>query len=63
MTPGQIDHPCFDFELADRAYGLMSLDEKRRVLEIMAKLRFPYVTDRFFDAVSRVIAETRKAGR
>lgn len=45
----------YDFAMADKAYGLMSLSEKRRVLEIMATLSFPSVTDRFFEAVSLVI--------
>jgi hypothetical protein len=49
--------PVFDFELADHAYELFTLDEKRQVLEIMATLRYPHVTDRFFEAVSRVIGQ------
>lgn len=55
--------PVFDFALADRAYGMFTLDEKREALKIMARLRFPVVTDRFFEAVSRVIqkAEIEKA--
>jgi hypothetical protein len=47
--------PTFDFELADRAYQLFTLDEKRKALGIMAKLQYPCVTDRFFEAVSLVI--------
>lgn len=53
------EQPVYDFELADRAYGLFTLVEKRRALEIMATLRFASVTDRFFEAVSRVIKETQ----
>lgn len=50
----------FDFELADRAYSQFTLAEKRRALEIMAELRFPSVTDRLFEAVSRVIEDASR---
>lgn len=47
----------YDFDLANRAYALFTLAEKRRALEIMATLRFPSVADRFFEGVVRVIKQ------
>jgi len=55
-----VSEPVYDFDLGNRAYALMTLDEKRQVLEIMARLRFEHVTDRFFEAVSRVAEQARK---
>ncbi len=48
---------AWDFETACRAWDLMTLAERKRVLEHFATFRYPSITDRFFDAVSRVIAE------
>lgn len=53
------DGPVYDFELANRAYALFTLDEKRQAIEIMATLRYPHATDRFFEAINRVIAAQR----
>ena len=44
-----------DFALANRAYELMSLQERAIVLTIFASLKYPAVIDRFYEAVYRVV--------
>ncbi len=50
-----------DFQIATRAFDLMTLTEKRLVLSEFALLRYSSVEDRFFEAVHRVVTE--KNGR
>jgi hypothetical protein len=50
-----------DLDMASKAFGLMSLSEKEKVLDEFAKLRYPSVIDRFFDAVHRVITDRPSA--
>lgn len=49
----------YDFALAMRAFELFSLDERRQALEEFARLRYPSVEDRFFEAVDAVIRVIR----
>ncbi len=46
-----------DFETANRAFDLMTLPERKRVLVKFSDLRYPLITDRFFEAVHAVIVE------
>jgi hypothetical protein len=46
-----------DFEIACRAFGLFTVAEKKAALEKMRTLRFASMSDRFFEAVHRVIVE------
>ena len=41
--------------LANRAFELMTLDEREHVLTVFADLRFPSVRDRFFESVHQAI--------
>ncbi len=50
-----------DFRMAVRAFELFTLHEREQALEIFAKLRYPSVTDRFFEAVHRVIIESSRS--
>lgn len=45
------------FELANRAFETFTLDERTRALQEFAKLEYPDVRDRFFQAVYLVIIE------
>lgn len=51
-----------DFELANKAFDLFTLAERRRALDEFARLRYPSIVDRFFEAVHRVIKE-KSGGR
>lgn len=51
---------AFDFAIAVRAFELMTLSEKRLALEGMASLRYPSVTDRFFQGVYQVVMSQQK---
>jgi hypothetical protein len=46
-----------DFALANRAFDLFTLSERFRALRVFAGLRYPSPTDRFVEAVHRVIVE------
>jgi hypothetical protein len=46
-----------DFALANKAFDLMTLQERRFVLEQFSRLRYPSIADRFFEAVHSVIRE------
>lgn len=46
-----------DFVLANRAYEQMTMAERHLVLEEFARLRYPSVLDRFFEAVHTVIRD------
>lgn len=48
-----------DFELANNAFNLMSLQEREAVLKEFARLRYPSIADRFFEAVHVVVTEHR----
>ena len=50
-----------EFELANTAFGLMTLQERAVVLTIFATLKFPSVLDRFYEAVYRVARSARSA--
>jgi len=45
----------YDFALANRAFELMSLPERLKVLTRFAELKFPEIEDRFFEAVEYAI--------
>jgi hypothetical protein len=51
-----------DFEAANRAFVLFTLAERERALEEFARLRYPSIRDRFFEAVYRVIREHDERG-
>ena len=51
------------FVVASRAYDLMTLDERKTVLEHFARLRQPSVVDRFFFAVLRVVREKQTTSK
>lgn len=48
-----------DFELANRAFEQFTLAEREEALEEFARLRYPSIIDRFFEAVHRVIEAAR----
>jgi len=48
-----------DFVMANRAFELFTLPERLRALEVFARLRYPSLVDRFFEAVHVVIREKR----
>ena len=48
-----------DFQLASRAFDLMTLAEREYVLKEFARLEYPSVIDRFMDAVHAVIVSRR----
>lgn len=50
-----------DRELPFRAFGLMDLDARLRVLASLSRLRYPSIEDRFFEAVHREILRQRTA--
>jgi len=50
-----------DFAISIRAFGLFTLAEQRKALERFAQLRYPSITDRFFEAVHQVIREANDA--
>jgi hypothetical protein len=45
------------FVIANRAFELMNLAERERVLGHFARLRFPSIIDRFVESVHFVITE------
>lgn len=49
---------CEDFNTANKAFELMTLAEREMVLEVFSRLRYPYVVDRFTEAVYVVISRT-----
>lgn len=49
--------PVYDFDIAVKAFEVMTRAEKVRVIEIMTTLRFAHATDRFFEAIHRVIQQ------
>ena len=51
-----------EFEQANRAYELMTLEEREMVLTEFAKLEYPSIRDRFFEAVFRVIQQMNPHG-
>lgn len=44
-----------DFQQANKAFDLFTLQERTLALEEFAQLQYPSVRDRFFEAVHRVI--------
>ena len=48
------------FTMANRAFDLFTLAERRDALETFALLRYPSIEDRFVEAVHRVIVEIMK---
>lgn len=48
-----------DFALANRAFELFTLPEREVVLREFARLRYPSIVDRFFEAVHVVIHARR----
>jgi hypothetical protein len=50
------------FHLANRAFGLMTLSERERVLAAFSRLRYPSIRARFFEAVHDVIATRSSTG-
>ena len=48
-----------DWETANRAFDLFTLEERAQALEVFAGLKYPSIIDRFFEAVYRVIREKR----
>jgi hypothetical protein len=50
-----------EFVLANRAFEHFTLAERRLALEKFARLRYPSIADRFFEAVHQVILEQRTA--
>ncbi len=50
-----------DFAHAMRAFDLFTLEERKQALEAFARLRYPSITDRFFEAVYRVVNRDRPA--
>lgn len=46
-----------DFAQANRAFELFTLAERERALTVFARLKYPSIRDRFFEAVYCVIAE------
>lgn len=44
-----------DWVLANSAFEKMTLEERRLVLMIFARLQYPRVEDRFFEAVYQVV--------
>lgn len=49
-----------DFAQANRAFELFTLAERKQALEEFARLQFPSIVDRFYEAVYRVIHEKDK---
>lgn len=48
------------FEIATKAFGLFTLVEKLKALEMFAKLRrYPSIQDRFSEAVCQVVRESK----
>lgn len=52
-----------DFVLANKAFDLMRMPERVRVLQEFARLRYPSILDRFFDAVHSVIRDREELER
>ena len=52
-----------DFQLANRAFELMTLAEREAVLKEFARLRYPSIAARFFEAVYVVIGSGSVVGR
>jgi hypothetical protein len=46
-----------DFEMAMRVFDLFTLAERKEALRVFADLRYPLLTDRFYEAVYSVIRE------
>ncbi len=42
---------------AMRAFDMFTIEERKRVLEVFATLKYPSITDRFFESVYCVICE------
>lgn len=53
-----VDLDAADFELALKAFSLLSVPEQERALKAFAWLRYPSVRSRFIDAVHQVIVAT-----
>lgn len=49
-----------EFELANQAFEKMTLKQRAFVLIIFARLGFPSVLDRFFEAVYRVVRSSQR---
>lgn len=52
-----------DFRQAIRAFDLFTLAERRMALERFARLRYPSIEDRFFEAVYFVIKTAHEDAR
>jgi hypothetical protein len=50
-----------DFQIANRAFELFTIEERMEALEEFARLRYPLVVDRFTEAVYRVIKKRTAA--
>jgi len=50
-----------DFEQANRAFELFTLAERELALEEFARLRYPSIIDRFFEAVYSVIRDKQQS--
>lgn len=46
------------FTIANGAFDLFSIPERRLALEEFARLRYPSITDRFMEAVHNVITKS-----
>ncbi len=53
----------YDFAQANRAFELFTFDEREMALVEFARLRYPSVRDRFFEAVYHVIRERHPVTR
>lgn len=51
------------FALANRAFDLMTLAERKLALEAMANVKYPSIPDRFMHGVHFVIKSKRVGGR